>query len=701
MPTKEGQREGEGSLLGWLADKGEVAVAKITAAFTVVVVLAATVLGVVSAAPAVAAPMGQLGSKGSPIEPSDPSATASATPNLAGRPHTRVCSAPRPDRAACLAEVVDGVASPSTPAGFGPADLRSAYNLTTATTAGTGATVAVVDAYDLPTADADLATYRAKFGLPACTAATGCFRKVDQRGGSSYPPARAGWGAEIALDLEMVSAVCPNCRIILVEADDDYLTSLGAAVQTAVSLGAKYVTNSYGSDSPSDFSSFDRFYDHPGVVVTAASGDAGYGTQFPASSRYVTAVGGTSLSRAANPRGWTESAWSGAGSGCSGYSPAPAWQTGTGCASKAVADVSAVADPNTGVAVYAPPLAGGASVWQVFGGTSASSPLIAGMYALAGAPAPSTYPASYPWGNQSGLNDVTAGSNGSGCSPAQLCAAGPGYDGPTGLGTPNGVASLASPTTVQPSTAWNDFNSDGASDVLARSTSGTLLLYRGNGAGGWGMSTGVGSGWNGMTAVVSPGDFDGDGHDDILARDSAGQLWLYPGDGVSSWYPRRLVGAGWNGMRQIIAAHDFTGDGKPDILAVDSAGALKLYPGNGHGGWLASSVIGAGWGSMTAIVGITDFDGDNSADLLARDTSGRLLLYAHTTAGWKAPKVVGAGWSGMTAIVSPGDFNGDGHDDILARTSTGALVLYPTTGNSGWGTARQVGTGWNGMNWIG
>lgn len=680
---------------------GEVAVAKVTTVLTVVVLLTATGLGAVSGGSAFAAPSG---TSGSPVEPSDPSATATASPRLAGHAHERVCSEPLPNHAMCLAEVVEGVTAPAAtavPDGFGPADLWSAYGLTTAATGGKGATVAVIDAFDLPTADADLSTYRDTFGLPSCTAASGCFRKVDQRGATSLPQPRAGWGAETALDLDMVSAACPSCRILLVEADDDRLISLGAAVQTAVALGAKYITNSYGSNNSSDFSSYDQFYDHPGVVVTAASGDAGYGTQFPASSRYVTAVGGTSLSRAANSRGWTESAWGGAGSGCSSYSPAPSWQTGTGCVSKATADVSAVADPSTGVAVYGPPAGGGASLWQVFGGTSASSPLIAGMYALAGVPTPGTYPASYPWNDRSGLNDVTAGTNGTDCSPAWMCAAGVGYDGPTGLGTPNGVASLTGPVSTPGVSVQNDFNSDGASDVIARTSEGALMLYRGTGAAGWGLSNVVGAGWNSMSAIVSPGDFDGDGHNDLLARDTAGQLWLYPGDGASGWYPRRLVGTGWNGMRQIIAAHDFNGDGHPDILAVDGSGALWLYPGNGHGGWLPPSVIGAGWGGMTALVPIGDFDGDGAPDLLARDTSGRLWLYAHTVAGWKAPVIVGAGWSGMTAIFSPGDFDGDGHDDILARTSSGAFYLYPTTGRSGWGAPRLVGAGWNVMTWIG
>ncbi|WP_434316135.1 N,N-dimethylformamidase beta subunit family domain-containing protein [Leifsonia sp. P73] len=254
-----------------------------------------------------------------------------------------------------------------------------------------------------------------------------------------------------------------------------------------------------------------------------------------------------------------------------------------------------------------------------------------------------------------------------------------------------------------PALTLGDFTSDGHADVLARDGSGALYLYRGNGAAGWLNPTvvRVGSGWNVMTAIVSPGDFDGDGHNDVLARDAAGALWLYPGDGAGGWGARRLVGAGWNIMTTIVAAHDFTGDGHPDIFAVDASGALWLYPGDGHGGWLARQAIGTGWNVMTAIVGVRDFGGDGNPGLLARDSSGRLWYYARSASGWKAPVVVGVGWNVMTAIVSVGDFNGDGHDDILARTSTGAFVLYPANGKLGWGPVTQVGSGWNIMTWIG
>jgi subtilase family serine protease len=328
----------------------------------------------------------------------------------------------------------------ATPSGLGPSDLQSAYALPSST-AGSGRTVAIVDAYDDPSAESDLAVYRSQYGLAACTTANGCFKKVGQTGSTtSLPRGNSGWAEEISLDLDMVSAACPQCHILLVEATSATMTNLGTAVNTAVSLGAKYVSNSYGGSESSSDSTYDSsYFNHPGVAITVSSGDNGYGVEYPAASKYVTAVGGTSLTKASNTRGWTETVWSGAGSGCSSYDVKPTWQTDSGCAKRTVADVSAVADPNTGVAVYDTYAAG--SGWMVFGGTSVSSPLIASVYALAGAPSSGSTPASFPYAHTSALYDVASGSNGT-CSVTYLCTATSGYDGPSGLGTPNGVSAF-------------------------------------------------------------------------------------------------------------------------------------------------------------------------------------------------------------------------------------------------------------------
>ncbi len=377
-----------------------------------------------------------------------------------------VCPPATPGTAECLALRRTDIAaqpasavSPSTPPpGYGPADLQSAYALPSAS-AGSGLTVAIVDAYDLPTAAADLAVYRSKFGLPACTTANGCFRKVNQSGGTSpYPAYDQHWGLEIALDLDMVSAICPKCKILLVEANDNNYSNLGPAVDTAVSMGAIAVSNSYGGSEGSGESVLDPYYDHPGVAITVATGDCGYncsagtsgnakGVEYPAASPYVIAVGGTKLTPAANPRGWTESAWGdadgGAGSGCSQYEPKPSWQHDTECANRTEADISAVADPESGVAMYDSSFS---SSWIVMGGTSAATPIIAAIYALAGGPTAGTYPASELYGDTADLNDVTSGNNDvtwGGCTVTYLCNGVAGYDGPTGLGTPNGIGAFA------------------------------------------------------------------------------------------------------------------------------------------------------------------------------------------------------------------------------------------------------------------
>ncbi len=379
-----------------------------------------------------------------PAASAAPAKHAKATsPTATGQhPTSRVCRTPgKANEMTCLAMVRDDVIGPKgvqpndTPAGFGPADLLDAYDLPAS---GSTQTVAIVDAFDNPNAEADLGIYRAQYGLPACTTANGCFKKIDQRGGSSYPPPDAGWAGEIALDIDMVSAICPTCKILLVESDDNFMDSLGTAVNQAVSQGAKFVSNSYGGgEDPSDPQADDAYFHHAGVAITASSGDDGYGASYPAASPYVTSVGGTSLAKDTSAsRGWSESVWDGAGSGCSAYESKPSFQQDTGCARRTIADVSAVADPSTGVAVYN----GG---WHVYGGTSVSSPIIASVYALGGAPAAGSEPNSFPYEHPSALNDVTSGNNGS-CNPAYLCTGGSGYDGPTGLGTPNGITAFRS-----------------------------------------------------------------------------------------------------------------------------------------------------------------------------------------------------------------------------------------------------------------
>jgi subtilase family serine protease len=316
------------------------------------------------------------------------------------------------------------------PAGYGPADLRNAYGITTN---GTG-TIAIVDAYGYPNAETDLAAYRAQFGLPPCTTANGCFRQLNEYGRPSpLPVYDSGWSQEQALDLDMASAICPGCKLILLEATTSGFADLSLAVEAGRRLRAHAISNSYGGSElyAKANPTIAARYNALGVAVTASNGDNGYGAQFPASSPYVTAVGGTSLVSAATPRGWSETAWSGTGSGCSAVFRKPSWQKDRGCTHRTVGDVAAVADPNTGVAVYI----GG---WYVFGGTSVASPIIAAIYAIDGGTVKHAYGI---YSHPTDLNDVTVGSNGT-CTPVYLCTAEVGYDGPTGLGTPKGAGAF-------------------------------------------------------------------------------------------------------------------------------------------------------------------------------------------------------------------------------------------------------------------
>jgi hypothetical protein len=333
--------------------------------------------------------------------------------------------------------------STATPVGYSPSDLQSAYGLSPGT--GYGATVAVVTAYDDPCAASDLAQYRSEYGLPACTTANGCFQQVSQTGSTtSLPGTSAGWTAPAAESIDMISAICPNCHILLVEANSTAISDFGTAENEAVTLGAKFIDNDWvisETQLGAEETSYDtEYFDHPGVAITAPAGDDGYGNiYYPAASPYVTAVGGTTLTADTSvPRGYTETAWTGTSSGCSAYEPKPSWQTDTGCANRTLNDIAADADPNTPVAYFDSPTEGG---WGEGSGTTVAAAIVAAAYALAGTPANDGDPTSVLYSNASGLTDITSGSNGT-CAVSYLCTAGPGYDGPTGLGTPYGTSAF-------------------------------------------------------------------------------------------------------------------------------------------------------------------------------------------------------------------------------------------------------------------
>jgi hypothetical protein len=263
------------------------------------------------------------------------------------------------------------------------------------------------------------------------------------------------------------------------------------------------------------------------------------------------------------------------------------------------------------------------------------------------------------------------------------------------------------PLAIPPSSlsnSTNEFDGDWRNDVVARETAtGYLWLYRGNGTGGWLPRVRIGTGWQGMNLIETVGDFNGDGKLDVIARQaSTGDLLLYRGNGKGGWLGSVRIGTGWQSMNVIFGPGDFNGDGRVDVLARQtSTGDLLLYRGNGTGGWLSRVRVGTGWQGMNAIFGPGDFNGDGRVDVLARRAStGELMLYpGNGSGGWLTPVRVGTGWQGMNAIFGPGDFNGDRTADVLARrASSGELALYPGNGTGGWLSPVVVGTGWQSIN---
>ena len=322
--------------------------------------------------------------------------------------------------AGCHVQKNPSVAPAKTPAnGLTPAQLRSAYGLSAiAAATANGPTIAIVDAFEDKNAESDLGVYRSQFGLPDCTTKNGCFTKVIMSG-AKMPPGQAkklnngagtaNWSEEIALDLVMASAACPTCKLLLVETGGQDLDSLADGVNVAASYQPASISNSWGvveggGNAPNIDAGAQAAFNHPGIAITASAGDIAGQVQFPASSPYVTAVGGTTLTQdATNPRGWSESAWGSTSTGCSIMFALPTWQTAAGCSGRSVADVSVIADYNPGVAVYSSTDGG----WVVLGGTSAGAPFVAGLYAAANDYGTATIGAAKLYASSAGFNAVT------------------------------------------------------------------------------------------------------------------------------------------------------------------------------------------------------------------------------------------------------------------------------------------------------
>ncbi|WP_034485738.1 hypothetical protein [Actinomadura oligospora] len=343
-----------------------------------------------------------------------------------------------PGRTAALKAADEGIP----PGGLTAADLQDAYKLPSDLLGG-GSTIAVVVPFDVTAAEKDLNAYRAANGMHVCDAEFPCFRKTDQRGTGTLPPANATWGLHAAVGLDMASAACPNCDLLMVEADDDTLANQAAAVDQAVAQGARTVVvmdGWFGEYEGQD--ALAPHFDHPGVAIVAASGSSGFNgggqESLPAAYPTVVAVAGTNLHRDASARrGWNETPWRDTTSGCSVYEKRPAWQRKGDCGDRrTVADTAAVASDYTPVSAYD----SGSGGWVNVSGAPVAPALVGGVYGLAGNPSSTPAPQRL-YAHPKSLFDITSGTNGY-CAGGYLCTAGAGYDGPSGLGAPNGTGAF-------------------------------------------------------------------------------------------------------------------------------------------------------------------------------------------------------------------------------------------------------------------
>jgi hypothetical protein len=656
------------------------------------------------------------------------------------------CPPPAAGQVTCAALITPGgkavsraamAAAATLPPGFGPTDLRFAYGLEySALSGGVGQTVAVVTAYDDPSAETDMGTYRSEYGLPACT--NGCFSKLDQNGGTSYPSgtAPAGWTLAAAQALDTISAICPNCHITLVEANSTQITDLGTAENTAAGQ-AKFVTNTwftpeatYGTSEPADDTTY---FDHPGVAITAPDGNgAGYATYYPAASPDVIAVGGTTLTRTtATARGWAETTWNGTGSGCSPYETAkPSWQTDTGCTSRMLNDVSAVADPSNSPVAFYDSVSGG---WVTSGGNNVAATIIAADYALAGTPVAGTNPASYAYAHATTFNDITTGSDGTCSGPAYYCTAGTGYDGPTGLGIPASAIALgatapaeslpAGPVAYNPangdqtfyafgsngtafqdslspsSGAWSGFANLGG-DVAARPAavfdpaSGNLEVYARQSSGTvyedfWKSASGTWSGWENLSGSAT------EGNPAAIYNPLSGSLQVFETGTTGTVFEESWTSsAGWSGWQNMGGG---LGSG-PDVVFDPANNSLALL-GSGTNGtvWLDSWTSAAGWSGWQNLGG--DLSGTPSA--VYNPLDGALEVYGQGPSGFVNEKyqLPGGAWSGWESLSGSAT---EGSPAVVYDPLSGSLRVFETgTTGTVFEESWSPSGGWSGWQNLG
>jgi hypothetical protein len=547
--------------------------------------------------------------------------------------------------------------------GFSPADLQSAYKLPTS--GGAGQTVAIVDAFDDPTAESDLNVYREHYGLSPCTAANGCFGKIDQAGGTAYPSSNTGWAQEISIDLDMVSAACPNCKILLVEATDNSFGNLTTAVNAAAAFGATEISNSWLGEEFSGEESFDPAFRHPGIPITVASGDHGYGPSFPASSKYVISVGGTSLSPAGNSRGWSEEAWGGTGGGCSLYEEKPTWQVDSGCAGRTENDVAAVANPETPVSIYDSFNSPG---WMFFGGTSVATPIVAAAEALSDGYSRSLAAGTF-YQNPTNLFDIVSGSNGA-CSPAYLCQAVGGYDGPTGFGTPDG------PPHAQPAQAAALVDSAGNQFVYFRGADGALWQEEwSEGKGAWTLTRLGGEIPGNPTALLEKG---GNRYVYVRGYDGALYQWFWNA-GTSAWSLSKLGGGSKGEPKALLE-----GNGNRYVYVRGDDGALYQWFWNAStNAWSLSKVGGEFAGTPAPLS-----EGEGKRSVYVRGNNGVIyrFLWSGSPGSWSLHELGGVAAGNPIALL-----RANGAPSVFYRGTNDAISqVWFNPANNSW-NAQELG----------
>jgi len=579
--------------------------------------------------------------------------------------YLRDCGDPSDGRAHCSvllpSDSEGNVIAIATPYGLGANDIENAYGIALSTSGG-GRTVAIVTWGDDPNTEADLAVYRSQYNLPSCTTANGCFKKLNQNGLTSPLPAPApntsNQAEEYAIDVDMVSAACPFCNIVVIEANTGGDSDLMVAEDLATSL-ADFISNSWGAVDYSYETMLESHFQNPGKAYFASSGDKGYGNfWYPAASEYVTAVGGTVLTAApGTSRGWSETTWLGSAAGCSQYIGKPAWQHDGGCPRRASVDVSAIGY-NAGI--YDSWSSDG---WYSASGTSVAAPLMAGIYANGGnrGAGPSI---SY---TTAAFNDVTTGVDLSGCS-SYLCSAAVGYDYPTGNGTP--VAT----NLIHYNTLFGHVTSNAYADGVAINDANVYVL-RSNGVSFTSSTQWLDEGFYGAQATLL-GDVNGDGLDDIVAFGGS-YIAVTLSFGTAFLSPLNWLNVPFYGTHATLLG-DVNKDGRADAIAINDNSTWVALANSPSSLSFAAPVQWSSvpfYGTMANLAG--DVDGDGRTDLIAVNQPNTYVMLSNgssfgTPVQWSSVPFYGT----MATLI--GDVNGDHKKDLIAINQTDIWVMLST-----------------------